>query len=114
VSRYSNTRPWNPKRPEVPVKEDGSWLSYPGWNQAGWEEVQPFVATLSVDHMETGRSSKIVVLKDELTNKTYPMFVADLVKGIQNGSLHVAEGKLTATWTGSKRGANYGIKAVRV
>lgn len=106
-----NSRVWDAKNPEVPVDKEGNWMSFLGWNQAGWLTVTPFRATLTVDSMRTGRSSKVVVLTDDM-GKSYPMFVADLVKGIQDGSLEIVAGQLTATWTVSKRGANYGIKAV--
>lgn len=109
---------WNPKLPEMPVDADGNWLSYPGtWNHDTWEVIhQPFWAVMRIDGMRTGRSSKVVILEDIETKKSYPMFVADLVKGIREGALSVmsgdGEGYLSANWTGSKRGANYGIKAV--
>ena len=108
---------WNPNKPQMPVDKDGNWLSYPTYSQVGWETVyQPFFAEFEVDSMRTGRSSKVVVLRDVHTEKTYPMFVADLVKGIQNGDFSVESGeggRLIGYWTGSKRGANYGIKAVK-
>lgn len=106
---------WNPNKPQMPVDKDGNWLSYPTYNQVGWETVyQPFFAELEIDGMRTGRSSKVVVLKERATGKFYPMFVADLVKGIQHGHFTVAGGVISGYWTGSKRGANYGIKAVHV
>lgn len=111
---------WNPRQPQMPVDADGNWISYPGYGQKGWETVhQPFHAVMEIDGMRTGRSSKVVVLRDINTDKSYPMFVADLVRGIQSGLLGVefddgsGTGKINAWWTGSKRGANYGIKAVR-
>lgn len=104
---------WNPRRPEVPVDKNGNWMAYPGWDQEGWEPVRPFYATMTIDGMESGRSAKRVILKDD-NGRKYPMFVADLVKGIQKGTLEVAtsldgEGLVIAWWTASKRGANYGI-----
>jgi hypothetical protein len=106
---------WNPKRPQMPVDKDGNWLNYPGYGHTAWETVEhPFYAEFEIDGIRTGRSSKIVVLKDRKTDKTYPMFVADLVKGIQHGHFTVAGAVISGYWTGSKRGANYGIKAVPV
>ena len=94
-------------------------MSYPGYEQAGWEAVfQPFYAEFVIDGMQTGRSSKLVILKDIGSGKKYPMFVSDLVKGVQNGDFTLEQrkdgGRLIGWWTGSKRGANYGIKAVQV
>ena len=108
-----NTRPWNPRKPEVPVDRNGDWMAYPGYGQQSWEPVRPFHARMTIDGMESGRSAKRVILKDDKGRK-YPMFVADLVKGIQMGTLEVhsgvdSPGTITAWWTASKRGANYGI-----
>lgn len=119
VSRNGGEPTWNPHQPQMPVDKDGNWVSYPGWGTSSWETVyQPFHAVMEIDGMHTGRSAKNVILKDKATGKTYPMFVADLVSGIQKGTLQVqsnndgAPGTITAWWTGSKRGTNYGIKAV--
>lgn len=110
------TPTWDAKRPLVPVDKDGNWLHYPSYEHSDWEDVKPFWAVLRVDGLRTGRSAKYLILEDTVTNKQYPMFVSDLVKGIQQGALDVdgngGEGYLTALWTASKRGANYGIKAV--
>lgn len=103
---------WDANNPQVPVDKNGNWLSYPGWGQDGWQPVEPWFDVLEVDGMETGRSSKLVILKDAEGHR-YPMFVADLVRGIQEKSLRVHDGKVSAIWTASKRGKNYGIKAVK-
>ena len=109
------TRTWNPHLPEVPVDEKGNWLAYPTYEHKGWETIyQPFPATLEIVRMETGRSAKRIILRDVERNKTYPMFVADLLTSIQHGRIVVAGGRLTGYWTASKKGANYGIKAVPV
>lgn len=118
MSRYSQ-KTWNPHLPEVPVDNDGNWIPYPAYGQQKWETVhQPFPATMKIDRLHTGRSSRVVILVDVATNKNYPMFVADLVKIIQQGVVEIrsenGEGYLTAYWTASKRGANYGIKAVQI
>lgn len=92
-------------------------MAYPGWDQGGWEAVKPFYARMTIDGMETGRSAKRVILVDE-NGRKYPMFVADLVKGIQKGTFEVhttldGEGIIEAWWTASKRGSNYGIAATK-
>lgn len=104
---------WDAKNPSVPVDEDGNWLHYPDYCLAQWQTVTPFFDALEVAGMQTGRSSKIVILKDPISGKTYPMFVADLVKGIIEKSLTIRDGKIAAIWTASKRGKNYGIKTVK-
>jgi len=112
------SRPWNPKAPEVPVDKDGNWQSYPySYGGGSWLSVVPFEADLLVDGMQTGRSSKLVILKNADTGTKYPMFVADMVAGIADGLFEVVSsnegGMLRGKWTASKRGANYGIKAVK-
>lgn len=103
---------WNPQLPEVPVDKDGNWISYPDHRFKGWALVgQPWHDEFVIDHMETGRSSKIVVLRSTFTNRLYPMFIADLVKFVQSAEC-IEGGVLKGLWTASKRGANYGIKAV--
>jgi len=102
---------WDAKNPRVPVDKDGNWQAFPmHYNTDRWVNVLPWVSRMTIDGMRTGRSSKVVVLKDD-AGVTYPMFVADLVKGIQEGTLNIDKGTITAVWTASKRGANYGIKA---
>ena len=113
------TRTWNPKLPEVPVDNDGNWLHYPTYEHTGWETIhQPFFDRMIMGGMVTGRSAKYLILKSTTTGKDYPMFISDLLAGIQKGLLSVesveGEGYVSAHWTGSKRGANYGIKAVSV
>lgn len=107
---------WNPRRPMVPVDKDGNWLAYPDFRTASWEAVRPFFAQLTIDGMETGRSAKRVIFKDA-NGKKYPMFVADLVKGIQKGTFAITPtdggGVVSAWWTATKRGANYGIQATK-
>lgn len=109
---------WSAEYPQVPVDKGGNWLSYPGYGQSDWAEVaEPFYAEFIIDGMRTGRSSKVVILKDIKNGFTAPMFIADLVKGVQNGEFAVEQrddgGRLIGWWTVSKRGANYGIKAAQ-
>lgn len=112
------SRQWNPNLPEMPVDEKGNWLDWAGYTHGRWETIyQPFYAELVIDGMRTGRSSKKVILKDIKSGRTYPMFVSDLVKGVQDGDFTLQPradgGRLIGWWTGSKRGANYGIKAIK-
>ncbi len=115
-----NQPKWNAKAPEVPVDKDGNWLHYPDWyymrDGGGWQRVQPFDAVFRIKEIVSGRSAKYLTLEDINTGKKYPMFIADLVKIIQAGAVGVyaqnSEGVITGTWTASKRGANFGIKAV--
>jgi hypothetical protein len=107
---------WNPKAPEMPVDNKGNVLHYPASyhmkDGGGWVTWQmPWYAELILDGSTSGRSAKYLNLVDD-DGKNYPMFVTDLVQGIQKGTLEVSGGKFKGWWTGSKRGANYGIKTV--
>lgn len=108
---------WNPLSPEVPVDKDGNWLSYPSYGQTAWELVFPFYGELEILSMYHGRSAKGLNLRDVNTGKTFPMFIGDLVDALQNGTFTVDQtpegGRLKGWWTASKRGANYGLKAVK-
>lgn len=108
---------WNPKEPTVPVDNNGNWLSYPDYRHKGWELVHPFYAELEILSMYHGRSAKGLNLRDVNTGKEYPMFIGDLVDALKNGTFSVEQteegGRLKGWWTASKRGANYGLKAVK-
>jgi 5-methylthioribose kinase len=106
----------------APFDEDGNMVSWPQDHLEPYEDsegrrryrcipaeltpVEPFHAEMAVVGMETGRSAKRIVLKDINTGKTYPLFVADIVKLLQ-GTL------LTGTWEACKRGKNYGVRKVK-
>lgn len=68
--------------------------------------VKPFEADMRVVGMETGRSAKRIILQDSKTGKTYPLFVADIVKLLQDSVL-------SGTWEACKRGQNYGVRMVK-
>jgi hypothetical protein len=98
---------------EAPFDETGNMVSWPGpsyhnrYSAVQMREVPPFKATMKVVGMETGRSAKRVILEDQETGIRYPMFVADMVKLLE-------ETPVTATWGPAKRGQNYGLKHVKV
>src|SRR5262245_22339486 len=96
---------------EAPFDKDGNMVSWPG-DMTGWENyihadgekryrairaelapVEPFYAEMRVVGMETGRSAKRLVLEDVNTGKTYPLFVADIVKLLQQNNT-----VLSGTW----------------
>ncbi len=105
---------WNPNQPQVPVDADGNWLNYPDYRCKGWALVgSPWYDEFVIDHMEVGRSSKIIVLRPNLSDRAYPMFIKDLVEFIQNSDL-IENGVIKGVWTASKRGKNYGIKVADV
>lgn len=107
---------WNPQLPEMPVGDNGDVLHYPERylmkNGGRWETWHnPWYGELRIDGMTNGRSAKYLNLVDA-NGRKYPMFISDLVAGINNGTLTIEAGVLSGYWTGSKRGSNYGIKTV--
>ncbi|QUU29314.1 hypothetical protein SEA_DIMINIMUS_130 [Mycobacterium phage Diminimus] len=110
---------------EAPFDHEGNMVSYPD-DLVGWERytdddgnerhrairptmlpVEPFYDEFEIVGIELGRSAKRLVLKSRHTGKTYPLFVADIVKLLQdNGTV------LKGTWGVAKRGQNYGIKQI--
>src|SRR6185503_11626899 len=98
----------------APFDEDGNMISYPmkryEWVDGKYvnvhpcmQTVEPFPADMKVVGMEVGRSAKRLVLQDINTGKTYPLFVADIVKLLEGATL-------SGTWEACKRGQNYGIR----
>lgn len=106
---------------DAPFDENGNMLSYPApsWHYYSDEsgrrlsrrvpaqltDVEPFQADMEVIGMETGRSAKRIVLRDTKTGKTYPLFVADIVKLLKGTTL-------SGTWEACKRGQNYGVRRI--
>lgn len=68
-----------------------------------------FTATLTLDHMLSGRSAKYVMWKtDEDNPKTHPMFIAELITLLKTGDVKEG-GILTGKFGFVKRGKNFGI-----
>lgn len=103
---------WNAKQPKMPLDVDGNVMHYPRYGFDRWEEwLTPFHAVMEIAGTMSGRSAKYYILKDE-NGRTYPMFVSDLGKMIQQSTVEIKDAKLTGWWFGSKKGSNYGIKTV--
>ena len=98
--------PWDPKRPIVPVRPDGSIMSYP-LHSSEWREFEPFYARLELEGTRRGRSSLIFIWVDEQGRK-WPMFATDVADLITRGTIRA--GFATGLWTAAKRGANYGLR----
>lgn len=75
-----------------------------------WLPNDPFHATLQISHMNRGRSAKYVTWMSPQADddRTYPMFIADLLDLIQNAD-RIERGMLSARWMVRKRGQNYGL-----
>jgi hypothetical protein len=108
----TRARTWDPKKPVVPLADDGGLLHYPEpWRGFTWERWHPFRDGLRLEHFARGRSAAYAVLSDE-DGRTFPMMLADLEDFMKRGS--IVRGRLTPplglTWTVRKRGQNYGIR----
>lgn len=71
-----------------------------------WEPNEPFEATLTLSHLERGRSAARFWWDSE--DSRYPMFgqgLTDMLKAVV-----LDHGTVTGKWIVVKRGANYGIE----
>ena len=91
---------------KVPYDSKGNLMHYPSYNIKGWRPATNFVARLTCNRMESGRSAKYVIWEGA-DGQTYPMFIRDLID-----ALAVIEkgGVLDCEFAYSKRGHNYGIR----
>lgn len=106
MERHCPNAPWEevPHWEEWPVKK--TMQAYPE-REVFWEPNEPFEATLTLIHLERGRSAARFWW--ESTESTlYPMFGQSLVEML--GKLTLDRGTATGTWIAVKRGANYGIE----
>lgn len=105
---------------KVPFDFEGNQLHYPGtlWdrNKDGgrggnaeciWKENQAFTDTLKVEGMHAGQSAKYLTVVSTTTGHHYTVFVRDVIDVLLNATVN--KGEMTATWTFTKRGANYGV-----
>lgn len=103
----------------VPVKEDGSLLSYVSRREIEKGEVwgcgtfqmlkpTPFEATLELHDFGRGRSSVTFEFTNKDTGATYPMFVKEMFTLVRQNKLNC--GVISGWWVFIKRGTNYGIK----
>ena len=96
VSKYTRQAPFL----------DGRMLDYAPryYEKVEMRDVEPWTSTMKIVGMESGRSAKHLVVEDE-DGQRYTMFVKDFIDMI-------GEQPFTRRWAVSKRGQNYGIKAV--
>ncbi|APQ42229.1 hypothetical protein PBI_MRMAGOO_147 [Mycobacterium phage MrMagoo] len=109
---------------EAPFDSNGNMVSYPlqDWreNEFGRHErfskplvhVEPFYAEMRIVDIERGQSAARMVLQDTFTEKTYPLFLSDLLPMLQEPQDGLTEFRVRGTWAVSKRGQNYGIKRI--
>lgn len=101
-----------------PVDDQGNLLHYPEptyivrdghyiKSEIVWADNKPFVATLTLQTSQRGRSAAYFMWKDTATNKTYPMFMADMLDLVLQKT--IVNGVVVGLWQVRKRGQNYGI-----
>ena len=103
----------NWKENGVPYNEARrEFLSYPGWGST-LVPADRFWAVLEVTGYGRGRSAVTIELASP-DGTTYPMFISDFVELVKTYN-HDYEmpGCYSLDWEFVKRGANYGIRAVR-
>lgn len=71
-----------------------------------WQPNEPFEATMTLSHLERGRSAARFWWDSE--DSRYPMFGQSLTDMLKRVVLE--HGTVTSTWIVVKRGANYGIE----
>lgn len=101
-----------------PVDYQGNLMHYPDTQyvlhegksatiQPMWMPNKPFEAKLLLQTLQRGRSAAYFIWVDTSTNKTYPMFMIDMIDVMQRKT--VVKGVAIGTWQVRKRGQNYGI-----
>lgn len=96
---------------KIPFSSDGKPLKYVGMHniEGGieWRDNEPFVATMRLISMESGRSAKHFIVEDD-NGTQYVMFAKDLMEFCKSGSISFGLFDYTS-WQFIKRGRNYGI-----
>ena len=108
---------WDRKNPIAPFRPDGSLMHYPmrfGYGEKAedprWVKVIPWHDILTLWGIERGQSAARFIWRGTKGQK-YPMMMADMLILLETST--VRYGVVEATWTVTKRGQNYGIKAVK-
>jgi len=72
-----------------------------------WKKNCQFHDTLKVEGMYSGQTAKYLRVVSTTTGHHYTMFVRDVIDVLLHAT--VDKGEMTATWTFTKRGANFGV-----
>lgn len=107
---YETSRPWvkDLPREEWPeVTKLAEYASEYDESRFEWRPNDPFEATLTLDHLERGRSAARFWFRDEEGTR-YPVFGQGLVDMLSRVTLD--HGVVRGRWIAVKRGANYGIE----
>ena len=75
-----------------------------------WQQPEPFIATMTLDTLERGRSAKFLTVTDGLGVK-YCLFVVDLLAALKAAGCEKG-GVIHGYWEFCKRGQNFGIRYV--
>lgn len=101
---------------EAPYDSHGNLLHWAdqrrrsGWDAAHeWRPNEPMELTITVDHVQSGRSAKYTVWTGA-NGLSYPMFIADLVDMLREVTM--TSGVIRAMFRVRKRGQNYGLTYV--
>lgn len=97
---YGNNRVWDPR--------NNVWVDRGLDTTIEWIDNVPFEATLTLRHLERGRSAARFWFEDEKTRTLYPFFGQTLVDMLSQTTMD--HGRVKATWIVVKKGANYGIE----
>jgi hypothetical protein len=84
-----------------PRQAPGTWAA-----AAEWRPNDPMELTLTVDHVQSGRSAKYTVWITP-NGVTYPMFISDLIEMLRE--VTITDGTIHAMFRVRKRGQNFGL-----
>ena len=93
---------------KIPFDRNGNQMDYEGYGVGEMKDNFEFFDTLTFQSYGRGRSSVTFTMKRASTNTTVSMFVSDFADIV--GKMN--HGHITGTFTFTKKGQNYGCKAV--
>jgi len=110
----------------VPFTEDGTLVTHVVSDTQGvvagksryhyerfvWKDNFTFEAVLRLDSITRGQSAARFVWADDQEGRMYEMFMKDMLELVQADAV-IERGHCDTKWTFVKRGANYGIAAVK-
>lgn len=74
-----------------------------------WRKAEPFRAKLKTERSQRGRSSSVIIFKDEEGHE-YQMFIKNAVEMLKQ--VTILNGEIEGIFDFAKRGQNFGIKWV--
>jgi len=95
----------------IEIQERKDSLRYTQVESIVWKENFEFEDTLYLEGMSRGRSAANFNLVSQIDNKSYNLFMTDILNMVQNADIH--KGIIKGKWTFCKRGSNYGVKLLK-